>query len=137
MNKTTFDICVLPGDGIGVDVIEATLPLLARLASAGHRLCLPVMAGRGLPLVFRSWTPGDQTSAAFGPEAMGQTQAWHSLAHRWAFFFLVLLVVLLVEPHHLRRVVVFFCHSVIAVVFIGFASLAVAAALIDILSFRN
>ena len=31
MTKTTFDICVLPGDGIGVDVIDATLPLLARL----------------------------------------------------------------------------------------------------------
>ena len=41
-----------------------TTPLLARLASAGHPLCLPVMAGRGLPLVFRLWTPGDQTSAA-------------------------------------------------------------------------
>ncbi|HEY5863562.1 MAG TPA: isocitrate/isopropylmalate dehydrogenase family protein [Casimicrobiaceae bacterium] len=31
MTKTTFHICVLPGDGIGVDVIDATLPLLARL----------------------------------------------------------------------------------------------------------
>jgi len=28
---TTFDICVLPGDGIGVEVIDATLPLLAKL----------------------------------------------------------------------------------------------------------
>ena len=28
----TYDICVLPGDGIGVDVIDATLPLLAKLA---------------------------------------------------------------------------------------------------------
>ncbi|HEX2541724.1 MAG TPA: isocitrate/isopropylmalate dehydrogenase family protein [Caldimonas sp.] len=27
----TFDICVLPGDGIGVDVIDATLPLLEAL----------------------------------------------------------------------------------------------------------
>ena len=27
----TFDICVLPGDGIGVDVIDATLPLLDKL----------------------------------------------------------------------------------------------------------
>jgi isocitrate/isopropylmalate dehydrogenase len=27
----TFDICVLPGVGIGVDVIDATLPLLDRL----------------------------------------------------------------------------------------------------------
>ena len=27
----TFDICVLPGDGIGIEVIEATLPLLEKL----------------------------------------------------------------------------------------------------------
>ncbi|HET7669391.1 MAG TPA: isocitrate/isopropylmalate dehydrogenase family protein [Burkholderiales bacterium] len=27
----TFDICVLPGDGIGVEVIEATLPLLEKV----------------------------------------------------------------------------------------------------------
>ena len=32
MTKTTFDICVLPGDGIGVEVIAATRPLLERLA---------------------------------------------------------------------------------------------------------
>ena len=30
-SPTTFDICVLPGDGIGVDVIEATLPLLDKV----------------------------------------------------------------------------------------------------------
>lgn len=30
MNKT-FDICVLPGDGIGVEVIDATIPLLEKL----------------------------------------------------------------------------------------------------------
>ena len=29
--KTTFDICVLPGDGIGVEVIDATLPILEKL----------------------------------------------------------------------------------------------------------
>ena len=29
--KTVFDICVLPGDGIGVEVIEATLPILEKL----------------------------------------------------------------------------------------------------------
>jgi len=37
----------------------------------------------------------------------------------------------------LRRDAVFVWHAVIAVVFIGFASLAVAAALLDILCFRN
>jgi 3-isopropylmalate dehydrogenase len=29
--KRAFDICVLPGDGIGVEVIDATLPLLEKL----------------------------------------------------------------------------------------------------------
>ena len=37
----------------------------------------------------------------------------------------------------LRRDAIFVWHAVIAVVFIGFASLAVAAALLDVLSFRN
>ncbi len=31
-SSSTFDICVLPGDGIGVEVIAATLPLLERVA---------------------------------------------------------------------------------------------------------
>ncbi|MDP1907588.1 MAG: 5-formyltetrahydrofolate cyclo-ligase [Hyphomicrobium sp.] len=39
--------------------------LLARLGAAGYRLCLPVMQGKGLPLVFRAWSPGD---------AMGKVQ---------------------------------------------------------------
>ncbi|MGB6349526.1 MAG: hypothetical protein WBG10_05795 [Pseudolabrys sp.] len=37
----------------------------------------------------------------------------------------------------LRRDVAFIWHVVIAVVFIGFASLAVAAALLDVLSIRH
>ncbi|HMA55791.1 MAG TPA: hypothetical protein VKP52_03545 [Pseudolabrys sp.] len=37
----------------------------------------------------------------------------------------------------LRRDVIFVWHAIIAVVFIGFASLAVAAALLDLLSIRN
>jgi hypothetical protein len=37
----------------------------------------------------------------------------------------------------LRRDVFFVWHAVIAVVFIGFASLAVAAALLDLLSIRH
>ncbi|MEP7183836.1 MAG: isocitrate/isopropylmalate dehydrogenase family protein [Betaproteobacteria bacterium] len=32
MAKTTYDICVLPGDGIGTEVTAAALPLLERLA---------------------------------------------------------------------------------------------------------
>jgi 5-formyltetrahydrofolate cyclo-ligase len=39
--------------------------LLQRLLGEGHHLCLPVMQGKGLPLVFRAWSPGD---------AMGKVQ---------------------------------------------------------------
>ncbi len=39
--------------------------LLARLGGEGCRLCLPVMQGKGLPLVFRAWSQGD---------AMGKVQ---------------------------------------------------------------
>ena len=42
-----------------------TAPLLARLHAAGHPLGLPVMQGKGLPLLFRAWSPGD---------AMGKVQ---------------------------------------------------------------
>jgi len=36
-------------------------PLMARLAGAGMVTALPVVAGRGRPLIFRAWRPGDQT----------------------------------------------------------------------------
>jgi 5-formyltetrahydrofolate cyclo-ligase len=35
------------------------LPLLERLAAAGLETALPVIAGRGRPLIFRRWKPGD------------------------------------------------------------------------------
>ncbi|MCC7275764.1 MAG: 5-formyltetrahydrofolate cyclo-ligase [Alphaproteobacteria bacterium] len=38
-------------------------PLLAALAAAGCRLALPVVAGRGRPLSFRLWRPGDALAA--------------------------------------------------------------------------
>lgn len=34
-------------------------PLLRRLARDGLALALPVMQGKGRPLIFRAWTPGD------------------------------------------------------------------------------
>jgi 5-formyltetrahydrofolate cyclo-ligase len=40
------------------------LPLLTALARDGHRLCLPVMQGKGNPLLFRAWKPGDAMGAA-------------------------------------------------------------------------
>lgn len=35
-------------------------PLLDRLLSEGYQVCLPVMEGKGKPLVFRAWKPGDE-----------------------------------------------------------------------------
>lgn len=43
------------------DEIDA-MPLLARLAGAGFVCCLPAVTGKGLPLAFRSWTPGADLS---------------------------------------------------------------------------
>ena len=34
-------------------------PLLRRLGGEGFRLCLPVMQGKGQPLLFRAWAQGD------------------------------------------------------------------------------
>lgn len=39
-------------------------PLLARLAGEGHRVALPVMQGKGRPLKFRAWSPGDAMGSA-------------------------------------------------------------------------
>lgn len=46
----------MPGE---IDV----LPLMERLEERGHALCLPVVEGEGLPLVFRRWRPGDALEA--------------------------------------------------------------------------
>jgi len=37
-----------------------TRPLISALAALGHRIGLPVVIKRGLPLVFRLWTPGTE-----------------------------------------------------------------------------
>ncbi|MFZ5792810.1 MAG: 5-formyltetrahydrofolate cyclo-ligase [Pseudomonadota bacterium] len=34
-------------------------PMMERLAAAGHPVGLPVIQGKGLPLIFRSWKPGE------------------------------------------------------------------------------
>jgi 5-formyltetrahydrofolate cyclo-ligase len=45
------------------------LPALGRLAARGARLAMPVVVGKGLPLVFRAWVPGAPTeTGAFGVE---------------------------------------------------------------------
>lgn len=38
-------------------------PLMERLYAGGHVLALPVIAGRGLPLIFRRWQPGQALEA--------------------------------------------------------------------------
>ena len=44
-------------------------PLMRALAAAGHRLCVPVIEGKGLPLRFREWTPESRmVEGAFGAE---------------------------------------------------------------------
>jgi 5-formyltetrahydrofolate cyclo-ligase len=39
-------------------------PLLRRLVGEGLHLALPVMQGKGNPLIFRAWAPGDPTDTA-------------------------------------------------------------------------
>ena len=39
------------------------LPLMRKLAAAGARLALPVMAGRGQPLIMRAWGVGEPLAA--------------------------------------------------------------------------
>ncbi len=36
------------------------MPLLERMMGEGYSVCLPVMEGKGKPLVFRAWKPGDE-----------------------------------------------------------------------------
>lgn len=39
------------------------LPLLLKLIHEGHPACLPVIQGKGRPLLFRAWKPGDPLNA--------------------------------------------------------------------------
>lgn len=42
-------------------------PTMEALAARGHTLCLPVVVGKGRPLAFRAWRPGDPLEhAGFG-----------------------------------------------------------------------
>jgi len=42
-------------------------PTMEALAARGHTLCLPVVVGKGRPLAFRGWRPGDSLEqAGFG-----------------------------------------------------------------------
>ncbi len=56
----SFPIAVAPGAIVsGFMPMKSEidpLPMMRRLAAAGARLALPVVAGKGLPLVMRAWT---------------------------------------------------------------------------------
>jgi 5-formyltetrahydrofolate cyclo-ligase len=42
------------------------MALMARLAEAGHTTCLPIVAKRGEPLIFRRWAPGEPLKDGLG-----------------------------------------------------------------------
>jgi 5-formyltetrahydrofolate cyclo-ligase len=51
-------------------------PILTALGARGHPLCLPVVVGKGQPLVFRAWRPGDALVAGgFGTLVPAPDQA--------------------------------------------------------------
>jgi 5-formyltetrahydrofolate cyclo-ligase len=56
----------LPFEGLSVSGFHpfgseiSVLPILGMLARAGRVTCLPVVLGKGLPLVFRQWAPGEE-----------------------------------------------------------------------------
>ena len=63
---TPPEACVVSGYWPMRDEFDVR-PLLAALHERGHPCALPVVMGRGLPLVFRAWKPGDAlVEAAFG-----------------------------------------------------------------------
>jgi 5-formyltetrahydrofolate cyclo-ligase len=44
-------------------------PLLSELFARGNPICLPEVVGRGKPLIFRKWSPGDPLrNASFGTQ---------------------------------------------------------------------
>jgi 5-formyltetrahydrofolate cyclo-ligase len=49
------------------------LPALARYAVLGHAIALPVVVGRGKPLVFRRWRDGDDMDS--GPFGIAEPKA--------------------------------------------------------------
>ena len=74
-----FPVPVSPGTTVsGFSPMKSEinpLPLLRRLADAGARLALPVVAGRGHPLIMRGWTFGERLASGVwgirepGPQA--------------------------------------------------------------------
>lgn len=54
-------------------------PALERLAANGHHIVLPVVAGQGEVLLFRTWNPGDQLETGpFGTSHPGRRASVHT-----------------------------------------------------------
>ena len=67
--------CVVSGYWPMDDEFDAR-PLLDALDARGHPIGLPVVLGKGRPLVFRRWRPGDTLEpAAFGTSVPGEAAA--------------------------------------------------------------
>jgi 5-formyltetrahydrofolate cyclo-ligase len=57
-----FPVAIKPGIVSGFSPMRTEinpLPLMRKLEAAGAKLALPVVAGRGLPLIMRAWNFGD------------------------------------------------------------------------------
>lgn len=72
-------VSVLPGAAIsGYWPMRSEIdprPVMTALAARGHPLGLPVVVGKGRPLVFRAWRPGDELMAgSFGTQVPGIDQ---------------------------------------------------------------
>jgi 5-formyltetrahydrofolate cyclo-ligase len=65
--ERTFPVAVAPGAIVaGFMPMKSEinpLPLMRKLADAGARLALPVVAGRGKPLIMRAWSFGEPLAA--------------------------------------------------------------------------
>jgi 5-formyltetrahydrofolate cyclo-ligase len=67
--------CVVSGYWPMDDEFDAR-PLLGALDARGHPIGLPVVLGKGRPLVFRRWRPGDTLEpAVFGTSVPGEAAA--------------------------------------------------------------
>jgi len=69
ISRAAMDYFLAASFHIGVEVISGfcpirteinPTPLMEYLHSAGHRLCVPVIEGRGMALKFREWHPDSQ-----------------------------------------------------------------------------
>jgi 5-formyltetrahydrofolate cyclo-ligase len=76
LSRAAMDHFLAAGLHTGVEIISGfcpirteidSIPLMKSLHAAGHRICVPVIQGRGTALKFREWRPGaEMIEGAFG-----------------------------------------------------------------------